>query len=298
VSEVKQTPKSHGLGKGFESLLPQGFDTDLLLDPTERVQKLPIDSLIPNPQQPRHHFDKESLQELSQSIKQYGILQPLIVTEGQAANYEIVAGERRWRAAQLIGLDKVPVIIRSTKELERLEIALVENVQRVDLSPLEQAASMERLHQQFSLSYSIIAKRLNKALSTINNMVRLLQLPPNAQEALQKQTITEGHARQILSLKDYPAKQEELLRLTIKNHWSVRQIERYVTAFKAGTPDTSTKIVRNRMRSETASTKKLAKKLSTPVTIRRTAHGGKLEIGFTDESNLERLLKLLLDTKN
>ena len=243
MSEVKQTPKRHGLGKGFDSLLPQGFDTDLLLDPTERVQKLPTDSLIPNPQQPRRHFDKESLLELSQSIKQYGILQPLIVTKGKAANYEIVAGERRWRAAQLIGLDKVPAIVRSTKELERLEIALVENVQRVDLSPLEQAASMERLHQQFSLSYSIIAKRLNKALSTINNMVRLLQLPPNAQEALQKQTITEGHARQILSLKDYPAKQEELLRLTIKNNWSVRQIERYVTAFKAGTPDTSAKVV-------------------------------------------------------
>ena len=296
MSEVKQTPKRHGLGKGFDSLLPQGFDTDLLLDPTERVQKLPTDSLIPNPQQPRRHFDKESLLELSQSIKQYGILQPLIVTKGKAANYEIVAGERRWRAAQLIGLDKVPAIVRSTKELERLEIALVENVQRVDLSPLEQAASMERLHQQFSLSYSIIAKRLNKALSTINNMVRLLQLPPNAQEALQKQTITEGHARQILSLKDYPAKQEELLRLTIKNNWSVRQIERYVTAFKAGTPDTSAKVVRNRMRSETASTKKLAEKLSTPVTIRRMAHGGKLEIGFTDENNLERLIKLLLDT--
>jgi ParB family chromosome partitioning protein len=296
VSEVNQSPPRHGLGKGFDSLLPQGFDTDLLLDPTERVQKLPINSLIPNQQQPRSYLDKESLQELSQSIKQYGILQPLIVTKSKSDNYEIIAGERRWRAAQLIGLDKVPAIVRSTKELERLEIALVENVQRVDLSPLEQAVSMERLHQQFNLSYSLIAKRLNKALSTINNIVRLLQLPPSAQTALQKQLIAEGHARQILSLKDYPAKQEELLHLTIKNHWSVRQIERYVTAFKAGTPDTTAKIVRNRMRSETSLTRKLAKKLSTPVTIRRMAHGGKLEVGFNNENHLEKLIKLLLNT--
>lgn len=294
MSEAKQSPKRHGLGKGFDSLLPRGFDTDLLIEPTERVQKLPTSSLIPNSQQPRRHFDKESLVELAQSIKQYGVLQPLIVTNGKDANYEIIAGERRWRAAQLIGMDKVPAIVRSAKELERLEIALVENVQRVDLSPLEQAASMERLHQQFSLTYDSIAKRLNKALSTINNIVRLLQLPPYAQEALQQQAISEGHARQLLSLKDYPDKQKELLNIIIKNHWSVRQAERFVTAFKAGEPGTSVKVVRVRMSSETPLTKKLAKKIAAPVSIRRMAHGGKLEIGFTNEKNLNKLLVLLL----
>jgi ParB family chromosome partitioning protein len=294
VSETKPLPKRHGLGKGFDSLLPRGFDTDLLLDPTERVQKLLTNSLIPNPQQPRRHFDKETLQELAESIRQYGILQPLIVTQGKSDNYEIIAGERRWKAAQLIGLEKVPAIVRTAKDLERLEIALVENVQRVDLSPLEQAASMERLHQQFSLTYDSIAKRLNKALSTINNIVRLLQLPAYAQKALQQQDITEGHARQLLSLKDYPDKQKELLRLIINNHWSVRQAERFVTAFKAGTPDTPVKAVRVRMSSETPATKKLAKKISSPVTIRRMAHGGKLEIGFTDEKNLEKIINLLL----
>ena len=294
MSETKPLPKRHGLGKGFDSLLPRGFDTDLLLDPTERVQKLLTNSLIPNPQQPRRHFDKETLQELAESIRQYGILQPLIVTQGKSDNYEIIAGERRWKAAQLIGLEKVPAIVRTAKDLERLEIALVENVQRVDLSPLEQAASMERLHQQFSLTYDSIAKRLNKALSTINNIVRLLQLPAYAQKALQQQDITEGHARQLLSLKDYPDKQKELLRLIINNHWSVRQAERFVTAFKAGTPDTPVKAVRVRMSSETPATKKLAKKISSPVTIRRMAHGGKLEIGFTDEKNLEKIINLLL----
>lgn len=295
MSEIKRSSKRHGLGKGFDSLLPQGFDTDLLLDSTERVQKLSTNSLIPNSQQPRRHFDKESIAELAQSIKQYGVLQPLIVTQGKSlANYEIIAGERRWRAAQLIGLDKIPAIVRSAKDLERLEIALVENVQRVDLSPLEQAASMERLHQQFSLTYDSIAKRLNKALSTINNMVRLLQLPPYAQEALQQQAITEGHARQLLSLKDYPDKQRELLNLTVKNRWSVRQAERFVTAFKAGTPDTSVQTVRVRMSSETPLTKKLAKKIAAPVSIRRMAHGGKLEISFTDEQNLDKLLAALL----
>jgi ParB family chromosome partitioning protein len=135
---------------------------------------------------------------------------------------------------------------------------------------------------------------LNKALSTINNIVRLLQLPPYAQEALQQQAISEGHARQLLSLKDYPDKQKELLNIIIKNHWSVRQAERFVTAFKAGEPGTSVKVVRVRMSSETPLTKKLAKKIAAPVSIRRMAHGGKLEIGFTNEKNLNKLLVLLL----
>lgn len=160
-----------GLGRGFDSLLPQNFDSSLLLTDDDRIQKLAVDNISPNAQQPRTHFDDEALAQLAASIKQYGILQPLVVTPFAAANgggpgqYSIIAGERRWRASKLAGLTTVPVIVRSTQELEQLEIALVENVQRVDLSPLEQAVSIERLHQQFNMTYDKISERLGKALA-------------------------------------------------------------------------------------------------------------------------------------
>ncbi len=172
--------QNRGLGKGFDSLLPQNFDSSLLLTDDDRIQKVAVGRINPNKNQPRTHFDEEALAQLASSIKNYGVLQPLVVTPLSGAKqgeYEIIAGERRWRASRLAGLEIIPVIVRSTRELERLEIALVENVQRVDLSPLDQAVSIERLHQQFNMTYDRIAERLGKASSTINNMVRLLQLP-------------------------------------------------------------------------------------------------------------------------
>jgi len=137
-----------GLGKGFDALIPQDFDSSLLVDASERVQKLFVNKLKPSQHQPRKNFDQESLEQLASSIKRHGLLQPLIVTPAKNDTYDIVAGERRWRAAQIAGLTSVPAIVRSTKELEHLEIALIENVQRVDLSPLEQAVSIQRLHDQ------------------------------------------------------------------------------------------------------------------------------------------------------
>ena len=152
---VKQT----GLGRGFGSLIPQNFDTAQLVEDGERVQKLAVGDLSPNPDQPRTIFDETALAELAASIKQYGIMQPLVVTPAKQGHH-IIAGERRWRAAKLAGLKTVPALVRTTKEQERLELAILENVQRVDLSPLEQAVSIERLHQQFNLVYGEIAKRL------------------------------------------------------------------------------------------------------------------------------------------
>src|SRR5688572_6608258 len=213
-----------GLGRGFDTLIPQNFDKSLLLDDNERIQKIPTGELVANPDQPRQHFDDEALRQLAESIKQYGIVQPLVVTPFEKG-YAIVAGERRWRAAKLAGLPKVPVIVRTVKQLENLEIALVENVQRVDLSPLEQAVSIERLHEQFSMTYVEIARRLGKADSTVVNIVRLLQLPEEARKALEEKKIAEGHARTILSLKDLPDKQHELLMAIQRNGWSVRQAE-------------------------------------------------------------------------
>jgi ParB family chromosome partitioning protein len=283
------TAKKSGLGRGFDALIPKGVDTAVLFDDQDRIQKIAVKDLTPNPDQPRTSFDEEAIAGLATSIQHHGILQPLVVTPHGQGKYAIIAGERRWRAAQKAGLDKVPAVVRTTKELERLEIALVENVQRVDLSPLEQAVSIERLHQQFSMTYEAIAERLGKASSTVNNIVRLLQLPAAASRALQEHKITEGHARTILSLKDMPDKQEELLKAILQHGWSVRQAEQFVTSVKQGFKEA--KATKERMSTETPETKLLSRRLGgTPVHIRRMAKGGKLEIGFKNDEELATIL--------
>jgi len=283
--------QQHGLGRGFDALIPQNFDSSILLDEADRVQKLPIESLAPRTDQPRQTFDETALEELADSIRAHGVLMPLVVTKVTDGTYRIIAGERRWRAAKIAGLKALPAIVRTLKELEQLEIALIENVQRVDLTPLEQAISIERLHQQFSLPYESIAKRLGKASSTIANMIRLLQLPDAAREALARGTISEGHARAILALKDYPEKQSALLTSIVKQGWSVRQAERYVVSVKAGF--TNETAVRRRVATETPATQALGKRFGTVVHIRRTARGGRLELAFKSDEDLARLLKLL-----
>lgn len=286
-----------GLGRGFDSLIPQNFDTAILAEEADRIQKIAVAELLPNPDQPRSTFDEQSLHELASSIQEFGILQPLIVTPVKGnKGYKIVAGERRWRAAKRAGLTHLPVIVRERKELEQLEVALVENVQRVDLSPLEQASSIARLHEQFSMSYNAIAARLGKASTTIQNMVRLLQLPQEAQQALLGKTITEGHARAILAVKD--AKQQlELLTLIHKNGWSVRQAEQYVVAKKQGS-NLSKKSVQHQVATVTPATKKLTKTLGHEVTIKRLAKGGKLEIRFKSEAELKNIVSKLENVKS
>jgi ParB family chromosome partitioning protein len=279
-----------GLGKGLDALIPKEFDSGIL-QTSEKVQHLPVGSISPNPDQPRKTFDEESLGELAQSIKNHGIVQPLVVTK-TGNGYRIIAGERRWRAAQKAGLKDVPAIVRSMQELEELEIAIIENVQRVDLSPLEQALSIERLHDQFSLSYGDIAKKLGKAVPTIHNTVRLLQLPEAAKKALIESKISEGHARAILALKEDESKQTELLDLILRHGWSVRQAEQFVTASRKSTGEV--KAVTKHMATHNQETARLGETLKTNVTIRRTAKGGKLEIYFKDDQDLERITKELL----
>jgi ParB family chromosome partitioning protein len=286
---MPKTP--HGLGRGFDTLIPQNFDTSILVAEDERVQKIAVSKITPRTEQPRQYFDETALQELADSILAHGVLLPLVLTAKGDGTYQIIAGERRWRAAQIAGLQTLPSIVRTLKELEQLEIALIENVQRVDLSPLEQSVSIERLHQQFSLPYESIAKRLGKAPSTIANLVRLLQLPPVVREALAANRISEGHARAILALRDYPEKQLVLLTNTERHGWSVRQAERYVSSVKAGIK--SEQAVQQRVETETPLTKALSERLQAPVAIRRTARGGRLELSFTSEKELQRLLKML-----
>lgn len=282
-----------GLGRGLDSLIPKTIDTASLLEKNERIQNIPIVNIHADSQQPRTFFDDNKLQELATSIKRHGILQPLIVTSTEQNMYTIIAGERRWRSAKLAGLKTVPCIVRSPENIERLEIALIENVQRVDLSPLEQAVSIERLHQQFNTPYNEIAKRLGKAATTINNIVRLLQLPDAAKKALKSGSITEGHARTLLSIKEHPDKQDELLSLIIKRGLTVRQAEQFVIGVKASNKSTENKKSSNRLVVKTPATKRLEKRLATDVRLKRTAKGGRLEIAFKDDEQLEKLLDAL-----
>jgi ParB family chromosome partitioning protein len=289
--------KNKGLGKGFDVLMPQGLDAALLDKPKDRVQNVFIKDINPNPDQPRRIFEQTSLNELAESIKQYGVLQPLLVTPNKKpGKFTIIAGERRWRASKLAKLDKVPVIVRTSAELEQLEIALIENMQRVDLTPLEQAASINRLHDLFHVSYEDIAKKLGKAISTVSNILRLLQLPPAAQEALQNERITEGHARALLALTDFPKQQEQLLLLIQQNNWSVRQAEQFVVATKSGA--SSHKKAQKRTVGVTPQTEKLSKILERDVSVSHMAKGGRLVIRFKTDEDLEKLIRLLSSVKN
>lgn len=280
---------SKGLGKGLDALIPKEFDQAILSD-NERVHSIYVEKIEPNPEQPRKHFDEQALKELTASIKNHGIVQPLVVTK-KGSNYRLVAGERRLRAAKQAGLKEVPAIVRTMKELEELEVSIIENVQRVDLSPLEQALSIERLHDQFSLSYAEIAEKLGKAIPTIHNISRLLQLPEEAKQALIKNEITEGHARAILALKDQPEEQVKLLDAIINQGWSVRQAEQFVAMSRKKAPRKKASSTANL--SETAETKNLAGKLKTTVTIRHTKRGGSIQIGFNDDKELKRILESL-----
>lgn len=286
MSAQKQT-----LGRGIDALIPKDLDRSILREDNERVQKLLIQDIVPNPHQPRRQFDDAALNELAASIQQHGILQPIIVIRmAGGSSYQIVAGERRWRAAKQAGLSQVPSIVRSMDELQKMEMGLIENIQRVDLSPLEQAMSVYRLQHQFNLELDEIAKKLGKAPSTISNLSRLLQLPDEAMESLRDGKITEGHARAILSLKQWPQKQSELLRSILNNGWTVRQAEQFATAAKKGATSQS---AANRTASETKLTHDVSQKLGTKVSIKHTAQGGQLIIHFKSDDHLQDIAKQL-----
>lgn len=280
------------LGRGFDTLLPTNFDRSILQEEQSRIQQLSVTDIEPNPDQPRKIFQDGELEELAASIKRHGILQPLIVLPSkEGKKHRIVAGERRWRAAQIAGVTSVPVIVRSLKELEELEISLIENVQRVDLNPLEQAASIVRLHDEFNIEYKDIAKNLGKAETTISNMVRLLQLPDAAKEALFAGSITEGHARALLSLKDKPEMQGQLLTKIISNGWSVRQAEQFASAEKKNPGEMS----KNFTEAYSELSKNLSKHLKAKVQIKQKSNkkSGTITIAYRDEEALQHIIKSL-----
>jgi ParB family transcriptional regulator, chromosome partitioning protein len=291
--------KSKGLGRNFDSLIPtqvldEAFDPTATQDEqTSELRKIAIIDIVANDDQPRRHFDELALEELTESIREHGILQPIVVTPQKGGKYQIVAGERRWRAAKGAGLTKVPAIIRTLSNQHKLELALIENLQRKDLNAMETATAYLKLHEQFNLTLEQIGKRVGgKAVSTISNTLRLLQLPDVARQALVGGKITEGHARQILAI-DNKSVQKELLEHIIREDWSVRKAEQYVTGYKQGKHQ-KRKAAIAKTQTETPQTKALGERLSTEVKIRPTAQGGQLLIRFKDDKELERLTKQLL----
>lgn len=286
--------KRKGLGRGFDSLIPteieREFDpTSEVDDSVSRTQNVLIEDIKPNPNQPRKTFDSSLLDELAGSIKQHGVLQPVVVIRDESG-FILIAGERRWRAARQAGLKEIPAIVRTLDDQAQLEVALIENIQREDLSPLEMATSLIKLNQQFNQTFEAIAQRLGKAPSTVVNVTRLLHLPDPAKRALAKGKITEGHARQILAL-DEPKKQQELLDLILRHNWSVRRAEAFVRAYKEGGSNKS-QAVRS-SRTTTPETKRIGKRLKTEVELQQLARGGRILIRFKNDKDYKRLIKLL-----
>lgn len=289
-----------GLGRGFDSLIPldvidETFDATAKQD--EKVSELryiTLSDIVPNPDQPRRHFDEVALAELAASIVEHGILQPIVVTL-RGGEYEIIAGERRWRAAKLAGLNKIPALIRTITDQHKLELALIENLQRKDLNPLETATAYQKLSIQFNMTHAEIARRVGYGgSSTISNILRLLNLPDDAKQALVAGEISEGHARQILALEGDEAAQKTLQNYIIKEGWSVRKSEQFVIGYKKGDNklESSEKAVRH-TQTETPLTQALSKRLKLKVKHKTTAHGGQIIIAYSDDEQLARIQKLI-----
>ena len=286
-----------GLGRGFGSLLPTGENLNESFDPTagmeERVSELrqiELTSITPDPSQPRREFDKKALSELASSIKEHGVIQPLIVIPHKGA-YMLVAGERRWRASQQAGLKKVPALVRTLSNQHKLELALIENVQRENLNPIEIAVAFKKLRDDFSMTLDEISRRVGgKSAAAISNYIRILGLSSDAKKALSEQKISEGHARQILSLNGQPKVQKMLLENIIKENWSVRRAEQFVIGYKKGSGEKKI-AAKNAIETETSLTKKLSKQLKTKVKVKTMAHANQLIVEFKSDKDLEEILK-------
>lgn len=278
-----------GLGRGLESLIPSKKQKDTKTASNfskikESVVNLYINSISPNPQQPRQQFDKQTLQELADSIKKHGIIQPLVVSKVASDSYQLIAGQRRWLAAKLLKLREVPAIIRDVNEQEKLEIALVENIQRHDLNPIEEAKAYQKLSGDFNLTQEQIAKKLAKSRAAITNSLRLLTLPEEIQKAIFLGKITEGHAKAILGL-DSKEKQLALFKKIITFGLTVRETETGVKKIKIKS------FYKKRKDSEVSALEdRLREFLSTKVNIEKKGKGGRIFIEFYSKEELEGIV--------
>ncbi len=270
----------------------QKAETQVKIVEVEKEKFLNVSEIEPNLSQPRKMFDKEQLSELAESIRHYGVLQPLLVQK-KGGRYELIAGERRWRAAKLAGLREVPVIVRDYTRQQTMEIALIENVQRADLNPIEEARAYQMLIQEFGLRQEDVAERVGKNRATITNSMRLLKLDERVQEMLIQNRISGGHARALLSLEDQE-KQYQLALKTVENHLSVREVERLVRAGlkpkkgKKKAPEHDLDLFFREAE------EKLRTVMGTKVSInRKDKNKGRIEIEYYSSAELERLMELL-----
>jgi ParB family chromosome partitioning protein len=276
--------KKRGLGRGLSALIA----TD---DPAEGVRTLPIGQIHPNRLQPRSRFDDAGLDELAASIRTQGMIQPIIVSKTKQSGYSIVAGERRWRAAQRAGLTTVPVVVREVRDdRELLELALVENLQRADLNPIEEAEAYRALQQSFGLTQEEIAERVGKTRPAVANTLRLLRLPDSIQDYLRSGELTEGQARPLLSLEDEGEAQKLALR-AVREGLSARRMEE-LAAGKPGSRRGGRKPVEAHA---AAAAERLTRELQTRVEIERRGKGGIVKVHFHSEEELIRLFERLTE---
>ncbi len=277
------TDKERGLGRGLSALLPRE-------EPPEGVRTLPIQQLVPNRYQPRSHFDDQGLEELAASIREHGVLQPILVTHN-AEGYQLIAGERRLRAAQLAGLERIPALVRSADEGAQLAWALIENLQRADLNALEEAAAFRRLVDEFGLTHEDVGARVGRSRSAVANTLRLLDLDERVQVALTAGQITEGHARALAGLSD-AALQANALSQVLSSGLSVRQTEELVRRSIKGSPK-SQRSASARSADLERLERGLREALATKVTLITSRKGGKITIEYYTQEELERLYERL-----
>jgi len=275
---------SKGLGRGLDSLIPTSplVERTIVLKPAD-ITEINVEKVSPNPNQPRYTFDEESLKELASSIKEHGVIQPLIVTK-KGAEYELIAGERRLRAAKIAGLKTVPVVVRTYSEQQKLEVSIIENIQRHDLNPLEEAMAYQRLVDDFNLTQEEVAQKMGRSRSAIANTLRLLNLPIEIKRGLVDGKITEGHARAILAIPE-PAKQLALYEQIVSQKLNVRSVEEKA---KVITTKQSTEVSKTFSDLES----KLRDAIGSKIKIQPSKKGGKIIIEYYGEEELERIINL------
>ncbi|WP_346684844.1 ParB/RepB/Spo0J family partition protein [Anaerostipes butyraticus] len=292
--------KRKGLGRGLNTLIPSAPIPDAKMEDIAEMTKqkseypemtLSINEIEPNPDQPRNQFDEDSLQELADSIQQYGVLQPLLVKK-KDGYYEIIAGERRWRAAKIAGVDKVPVIVRDFDENEIVEIALIENIQREDLSPIEEALAYQRLMKEHHLKQDQIAEKVSKSRAAITNSLRLLKLDPRVQDMLEEEMISTGHARALLAIHDRDLQYEIAVKV-FDEKLSVRDIEKMVKDLnrpkkEKAKEDTEYQFLYKDLEES------MKQILGSKVSIKnRKNNKGKIEIEYYSRDELERIVDMI-----
>ena len=283
-----------GLGKGLEAIFIEN-DTE-----NKSTTYLQITEIEPNRNQPRREFDEEALSELAESIAQHGVLQPILVRPVGTEFYQIVAGERRWRASRMAGLREVPVVIRELTDNEVMEIALIENLQREDLSPVEEAKGYKALMDTYSMTQDDVAKSVGKSRSSVSNSLRILSLPETVIELIEKGNLSQGHAKALLSLKKIELI-EKIAKLTVEKDLSVRELEKLCKKLNSEDTTKKAKIKKNKKRNpffdevELSLKEYLGRKIKV---VNSTKHKGVLQIEFYSDEDLETIAKCLENMQN